>query len=161
MNPHSDRISPTAAQQADAGLNVRSILLPYTLVLIALCVVIQLIVAIRGSSIDGVSQALLTVVAAYCAWFSWRGGGTRLKHIRFGELVYHGVNYVVVNTSFHVHAAVLAFQNSDALGGSRDFPIDSGWFGVTIGMAGFWGIGFLMHAVASIAKRGYENAFSD
>jgi hypothetical protein len=42
------------------------------------------------------------------------------------------------------------------LRGQEYLPVDPGWFGATFAMAGFWGIGLTVHAIASIAQRGFE-----
>lgn len=134
--------------------NAKRLLLPFALGLLGLCALLQLVIAVAGSTIGVVAVVgTLVVAACYAAFLITRRD--ELKSIRFGPLVAHALAYVFVVGSFQLHAAFLAFADSDELRGS-DLPIDAGWLGPTFAMAGFWAIGFAIHAVASISQRGYE-----
>lgn len=146
--------SPSSS--APTELNARSLLLPYVLGLTALCALVQVVIVFDGNRI-GVSAQLLTVaMALYYAAFMYTRR-QRLGQVRFARLVAHATTYAVVNTGFQLHAAILGFVGSDALRGRDYLPVDSGWFGPTFAMAGFWGIGLTIHAIASIAQRGFED----
>lgn len=116
----------------------------------------QITIAATGNEIDLTAGPLTGVVAIYYAAFLVLRRGP-LKRVRFAPLVAHAVTFVVVNGSFQLHAAIIVLANSDALRSNEHVPIDGGWFGPTFAMAGFWGIGFTAHAIASISQRGYES----
>lgn len=137
-------------------LNARRLLLPYLGGLVVMCVLLQIVIAATGNEIDLTAGLLTGLVAVYYAAFLVMRRQA-LKHIRFAPLVAHAVTFVVLNGSFQLHAAILAFVNSNELRGDEHLPIDAGWFGPTLAMAGFWAIGFTIHAVASISQRGYES----
>ncbi|MEZ5380937.1 MAG: hypothetical protein R2754_03975 [Microthrixaceae bacterium] len=151
--------STTASPQSSsvpAELNARSLLLPYVLGLTLLCALLQLVIVIDGNRIGMMSTLLSAGVALYYAAFIY----TRRKplgQVRFARLVAHATTYAVVNTSFQLHAAILGMAGSEVLRGHDYLPVDSGWFGPTFAMAGFWGIGLTIHAIASIAQRGFED----
>ena len=136
-------------------LNAQSLLLPYALGLVGLCVAVQIALAVAGSEIDLFAQALLAIVALYFAGFLVLRH-ERLRQVRFGPLVAHALTYVIVNGSYQLHAAFLAFANGADLRGDADLPVDGGWLGPTLAMAGFWAVGFTIHALASIGQRGYD-----
>lgn len=130
-------------------------LLQHTAVLLVSCTLLQIFIAIRGNHIDLVSQLLLACVALYYAWYHITAKNL-LCRVRFGRLVAHLTGFLIVNLSYHAHAFILYVSNNPAIRGTADFSIDSGWFGVLFGMTTFWGIGLLIHTIASIANRGYE-----
>jgi uncharacterized membrane protein len=138
------------------SLNARSLLLPWALGVTALCLTTQLVIAARGSEVDAVAWLLTVLVAFFYAGFLILRRD-QLRRVRFASLVAHAVTYVVVIGSFQLHAALLAFSNSDGLRGDDHLPLEGGWFGVTFAMAGFWAVGFTVHAIASIAQRGFED----
>ena len=139
-----------------AELNARSLLLPYVLGLTLLCALLQLYIVIDGNRIGVVAQLLTAGVALYYAAFMFTRR-RRLGQVRFARLVAHATTYAVVNTSFQLHAAILGFVGSEALRDQGYLPVDSGWFGPTFAMAGFWGVGLTIHAIASIAQRDFED----
>ena len=124
-------------------------------IMFALCLVLQAIIAVRGSRIDLVSQLLLGVVALYYAWYHYTSQDL-LSRMRFGRLVAHVVGFLIVNLSYHLHAFFLFLSGNTAINGTSDFGIDPSWFGALFGMVTFWGIGLLIHLIASIASRGFE-----
>lgn len=156
METLPDSTSSISAGGPVVALNARRLLLPYTLGLVALVSVSHAILAVEGSEI-GLLAGVLTAAMGlyYAAYLLWTHKS--LRQIRFAPLVAHAVTYVVVVGGFQLHAVFLALANSDQLRGGDDFPLDPGWFGPTLAMAGFWGIGLLAHAVSSVALRGFEN----
>lgn len=151
-----DRTDTRLARQPSPAMNARRLLLPLALGLTGLCLTMQLFVAARGSEINLITVLLFGVVALFYAGFLILRRDD-LRRVRFASLAAHAVTYVVVNGSFQFHAAILAMTNSDTLRGDEHLPIDGGWLGVTFAMAGFWAIGFAIHAIASISQRGFEN----
>lgn len=146
----------TADLGPSATLDVRRLLLPYVLGLIGLCAGLHLAIAATGNEIGFFATVLTGVIAAYYVVYLVRTRSI-LRRVRFAPLVAHAVTYVVVCGSFQLHAAILVFSNSANLRGDGDLPVDAGWFGPTYAMAGFWAIGLVIHAVASVAQRGYED----
>lgn len=129
-------------------LSVNRIILPYMGVLLAMCVALQIIIALRGHRIDHVSGILTALVALYYA-YSQITSRHKLNKIRFGRLIHHIVAFMIVNLSFHLHAGYLLVSGQKAI-------IDEDWYGVLFAMFIFWGFGFLIHLTASVAQRGYE-----
>lgn len=144
------------AVRPDTSLDSQRLLLPYLVGLITLCAAMQVLITITGNRIGTTATLTLAIVAIYYWGYVFRYRD-KLRRIRFAQLVAHAVTYVVVNGSFQLHAAVLAMINNDNLRGDDHFPIDSGWFGPTLAMAGFWAIGFTIHALAAIGQRGFES----
>lgn len=130
-------------------------LLTHVGIMFVLCVVLQVAIALRGNKIDLVSQLMLASIALYYAWYHI-ASKDQLSKLRFGRLVAHLVGFLIVNLSYHAHAFVLFVTDNPAIKGADPFPIDAGWFGVLFGMMTFWGIGLLIHAIASISNRGFE-----
>lgn len=139
----------------DERLNVRTLVLPFALMMLALVSALHVVIAVNDNRIELIETILLAAVAGYYAYFLITRG-TRLRQIRFGMLVAHATAYTIVNVSYLLHAFVLIVDNSPSIRGDSYFLMDPGWFGVTFGMATGWGIGLLIHAVASIASRGWE-----
>ncbi len=129
-------------------LNINRILLPYLGIMVVMCLVLQIVIALRGNGIDLVAGLLTAIVALYYA-YSQIVNRKKLNNIRFGRLVHHVIAFVVVNLSFHVHAGYLLISGQQEL-------LDEQWYGVLFAMFIFWGLGFLIHMTASVAMRGYE-----
>ena len=144
-----------ATEVAVRELNAKNLLLPYAIGLVVMCAVVHVVIVATGNKISVTAQLLTGGVALYYAAFLIVKHKD-LRRIRFGPLVAHGFTYVVVNGSFQLHAVILAFANSSVLRGNQDLPVDPGWMGPTYAMAGFWAIGFTIHAFASIGQRGCE-----
>ena len=136
-------------------INARLLLLPYVLGLAAACALLQLFIVINGNRIGLGAQLLTGVVAIYYATYLILRRH-ELGKVRFARLVAHAATYAIVNGSFQLHAAILAIAGSDVLRGDDYLPIDEGWFGPTLAMAGFWAVGLTIHSIASIAQRGFE-----
>ena len=130
-------------------LKINRILLPYLGILGGMCLLVQVLTAARGSQIDLIAGLLLVAVAVYYSYFLF-STRSALRRVRFGQLVAHVAGFLIVNLSYHLHAGLLL------LSGKRHL-LDENWAGLLIGMFVFWGIGLLVHLVASVAMRGYEN----
>jgi membrane protein CcdC involved in cytochrome C biogenesis len=138
-------------------LNVTKILLPHILILVGSCVALQIFIAVRGSEIDVAAYLGLSFVALYYAYFhSFSQKGKDLKRIRFGRLVAHLCGFLIVNLSFHIHAYMLYVSNNPVMASTDGLLMNEQWFGVIYGMMSFWGIGLLIHLIASVGARGYE-----
>lgn len=143
------------SKSIDQAQLAKESLLQHTLVMVVSCIVLQIIITIRGNRIDIVSNLLLAIVALYYIWYH-ATAKELISRVRFGRLVAHLIGFLAVNLSYHFHAFILLISNNPAIRGTNDFAIDSGWFGVLFGMTTFWGIGLLIHMIASIANRGFE-----
>ncbi len=136
-------------------------LLKHFAILFALCTLLQAIMAVRGSQIDVVAQLMLAVVAVYVAGYHYFARDL-LRRMRFGWVIGHAVAFMVVTLSYHVHALVLYARDSSLIqSDGTSFTVDRGWYGILVGLTTFWGIGFLMHLVSSIASRGFEELPKD
>lgn len=131
--------------------DTRQLLLPYTLGLVALCAILQVIVAIRGPKVDIIDGLLFVPVAIYYAAFE-RIRRRSLTRIRFGALVAHAVTFAVVNGSWQLHAFFAAAPLND-----NSVALDPSWIGPTFAMCGFWSIGLTLHAISAISQRGFES----
>jgi hypothetical protein len=130
-------------------------LLQYALVLVILSTLLQIFIAIRGNHIDFLSQLFLVVIAVYYFWYHY-ATKNQLSKLRFGRLVAHLIGFLVINLSYHIHALILFVTSNPAIKGTEGFTIDPAWFGVLFGMFSFWGVGLLIHLVASVVNRGFE-----
>jgi hypothetical protein len=130
-------------------LRIDKTVLPYLGVLSGLCLLAQLITAARGSRIDLLAALVVVPVGLYYAYFQYTAR-VELSKVRFGRLVAHAAGFLIVNLSYHIHAALLlVFGKGDLL--------DEDWAGVLVAMFVFWGFGLLVHLIASVAMRGYED----
>lgn len=143
------------SKSIDEAQKAKKSLLQHTFVMVVSCIVLQVIISIRGNRIDLISNLLLACVALYYLWYHATAKNL-LSRVRFGRLVAHLIGFLAVNLSYHFHAFILFISNNPAIRGTNDFAIDPGWFGVLFGMTTFWGIGLLIHMIASIANRGFE-----
>ena len=135
-------------------LKVNKILLPYLGIMVAMCTVLQIIIAVRANGIDLLAGILTAVIALYYG-YSQIVNRKKLNNIRFGRLIHHIIAFVTVNLSFHIHAAILAIVSTT---NTHKFEVAllPEWYGVIFGMFVFWGLGLLIHMTASVAMRGYE-----
>lgn len=140
---------------ADQAQKSKKTLLRHFAIMVMAVTVLQIIIALRGNKIDIVADLILLAIALYYAWFHY-ASREMLSRLRFGRLVAHVVGFLTVTLSYHFHAFILYVSGSEAIKGNEDFSIDQGWFGVLFGMTTFWGIGLLIHLVASISNRGFE-----
>lgn len=129
-------------------------LLWYAAILVAMCTVVQITSAIRGSRLDGVDMLMLAVVFVYYMYFHFVSYKT-LSKVRFGRLVAHVIGFLIVNLSFHLHAAIMLIAHASG-SGELAVSLSPEWFGVLFGMFIVWGAGLLAHLVISVTLRGYE-----
>jgi hypothetical protein len=134
--------------------SINQIILPYAGIMAVLCLFAQVVIAVRGSEIDFVAGLALVPAYLYYLYFHITSKD-KLSKVRFGRLVAHFVAFLIVNLSYHIHAAVLSLNNINDTQGPV-VNLSEGWFGVLFGMFVFWGIGLLIHMIASIAQKGYE-----
>lgn len=147
----------TSIKSAQLG---KKILLKHFAIMLVLCIVLQVIIAARGSRIDVADQLLLAGIALYYA-YSLYVTKDQLRLLRFGRLIAHVIGFLTVNLSYHIHAFVLFITDNPAIKGAEGLNIDQSWFGVLFGMTTFWGLGLLIHLVASISNRGFEELPKD
>ncbi|MDN6380458.1 MAG: hypothetical protein L0K10_16185 [Brevibacterium aurantiacum] len=144
--------------QAPQTANARSLLLPYTLTLIAAMIIIQFVVALTGGAVTILAGALTAVVAIGIAvWIVIKR--RKLLHVRFGLVIAHVIAYVAVTTSFNLHAvvrAVVAGSDNDVQAVAHSL-LGSSWFGATLVMSAVWGLGLLIHLLGSVLGRGWED----
>jgi hypothetical protein len=130
-------------------------LLQHSVIMLVAVTTLQLFLYAKGSAIDGSANLGLVIIALYYLWYHYSSRDL-LARVRFGRLVARLVGFIIVNVSYHLHAFILYVTNNPAIRGDKDFSINPGWFGVLFGMTTFWGIGLLIHMIASIANRGFE-----
>lgn len=130
-------------------------LLPYALTIIAASAAVQVLIALTGNRITVFSTVVLAVVALGYAVYLMTIG-RRLSRVRYGLLAAHAISYAAINTGYLLHAYVLIALRSPAIAGDGPLAIDPLWLGATYGMAGFWGIGLLIHGLGAILSRGFE-----
>ena len=136
-------------------LNSRNILLPYAITLIIMVTILQIFNYSRGPVQDVVSMAELSIVAIYYYWFNWKNKN-KLKKIRFGYLVSHFITYVIVNLSYSILSFIVFAKSTVTIIGDGSIIIPTDWSGALLYMPIFWGIGLIIHALASISNRGFE-----
>ena len=133
--------------------SINQIILPYAGIMATLCLFAQVVTAFRGSQIDLVAGLALVPAYLYYLYFYFTTRHT-LSKVRFGSLVAHFIAFLIVNLSYHIHATILALGAINAAKGGTVLP--QGWFGVLFGMFVFWGCWLLVHTIASISHKGYE-----
>lgn len=140
-------------------VNARSILLPYALSLVGAMLLIQIVIAATGSAVTVLAGALTALVAIGIAvWL--RRNRHRLAHVRFGTVIAHTIAYVIITTSFNLHAVVL-IMTMGLQGASLDafayLAFSTSWFGATVVMSALWGLGLLTHLIGAVLGRGWED----
>lgn len=130
-------------------------LLPYTLTLVAASAILQVVIAATGNRISLLSMILLALIALGYATYLLTVG-RRLSRVRYGLFAAHGISYAAINVGFLLHAYLLIALHSPVISGDGGLAIDETWFGATFGMAGFWGLGLLLHGIGAVLSRGFE-----
>lgn len=143
------------SKSIDQAQKAKKSLLQHTFVMLVSCVVLQVIIYARGNRIDLISNLLHAGTALYYLWYHVTAKDL-LSRVRFGLLVAHLIGFLAVSISYLFHAFILIISNNPAIHGNNDFAIEPGWFAILFDMITFWGIGLLIHMVASIANRGFE-----
>ncbi|GAA1487132.1 hypothetical protein [Brachybacterium fresconis] len=140
---------------ASRTVRAHASLFPYALSILAATVIVHLIIVLAGNHITVLTTLPLVVVAigyaVYLIVF-----GRALGRVRYGRLVAHALTYAMVNTGYLLHAYILVASASPAIQGDDHLALDAGWFGASLGMAGFWGIGLICHGLAALRERGFE-----
>ena len=97
--------------------------------------------------LNRISNLFLVPVALYSVFYVKR---RRKKLIKtpYGFFIYHLATYIIVNSSFWIHAFYLKFVDPT-------FIFDMYWKGALYGMSLVWGIFLLIHAIASWVNRGF------
>ncbi len=143
------------SKSIDQAQKAKTSLLKHAGIMFAAMTILQLFIFSQGSKIDGSANLGLVAVALYYLWYHYSSRDL-LARVRFGRLVAHLVGFLIVNVSYHLHAFILYISDNKVIRGDNGFGIDPAWFGVLFGMTTFWGIGLLIHMIASIANRGFE-----
>ncbi|MCC3290883.1 MULTISPECIES: hypothetical protein [unclassified Arthrobacter] len=138
-----------------ATVNARSILLPYTLALVAAMLLVQAVISLTGGDVDLLAGGLTAVVAVGIALWMWRNA-RKVTRIRFGFAVAHAIAFVTVTTSFNVHAVLRAFT-AGGDGAAAAELLATPWFGATLVMSAAWGLGLLIHLTGAVLGRGWED----
>lgn len=99
--------------------------------------------------------ALFVAVFFYYVYYNLRSKKI-LSRVRYGLLVAHVTSFLIVNLPFHLYAFILFMSNNPAIRGNENFALAPDWYGVIFGMTTFWGFGLLVHLIASVANRGFE-----
>ncbi|PID31167.1 hypothetical protein CSA80_04065 [Candidatus Saccharibacteria bacterium] len=145
---------PKTTKNTNRENNFSKVLLKYIGTLAVLCLFAQMVVSLRDNEVDAVAMFALVPAALYYAYFNiaYR---KPLSKVRFGSLVAHCAGFLLVNFSYHAHAFFLLIDS-----GQPNKPIlelSTSWFGVLFAMPFFWGFGLLVHMLASVSRKGFEN----
>ncbi|MCQ1946749.1 MULTISPECIES: hypothetical protein [unclassified Arthrobacter] len=135
-------------------VNARSLLLPYTLSLVAAMLLVQALIALTGGTVTVLAGVLTGAVAAGIAVWMWRNA-RKLTRVRFGFAVAHAIAFVSVTTSFNAHAVLRAFTAGGD--GAAAELLGTPWFGATLVMSAAWGLGLLVHLTGAALGRGWED----
>ncbi len=130
--------------------NVRKRLAAYAVAMLAGVSAVHVVIILSDQQITLASQLALVVVAIGYFAFYW-ANYRPLQRVRFGHLITHAIGYVIVNGSYWVHAAYLWASGQGSV-------IDSAWYGLLFGMGLCWGLGLAIHARATFAGQGFEDA---
>lgn len=138
-------------------LDSRAVFLPYMLSLLVAMTAIQVLIAVTGGEITLVATIALAVVAI--AMVIWVLVNYKvLRRIRFGSVLANVIGFVVVTTSFNLHALirVIVLSEQGAAATAEAF-FGTAWFGLTLGMSAIWGVGVIFHLVGSVLGRGWDD----
>ncbi|MFT4186625.1 MAG: hypothetical protein QM613_05280 [Micrococcaceae bacterium] len=130
-------------------LPFKQMLLAYACVLTVLCIFAQIVVAVKGDDVGAMSALALLPAFFYYLYFNSRAS-SKLNRVRFGKLITHFITFLIVNLSYHIHAAIVVNHANNTM------TLPSGWYGVLFGMFVIWGIALAIHTVISIANSGFE-----
>ncbi|WP_394216140.1 hypothetical protein [Brachybacterium vulturis] len=144
---------PTGA--ASRAARAHASLLPFALCLLGANGVVHVIIVLGDNRLTVLTTLPLVAVAIGYAVYLLTVGRP-LGQVRYGRLVAHALTYAAVNTGYLLHAYVLIMMGSPAIQGEGHLALEPTWFGATFGMAGFWGLGLIAHALGALADRGFE-----
>lgn len=146
----------SSAQRTSASSAHRT-LLPYAITLVLASIALQIVIVATGNRITVLSEVLLVIIALGYATYLLTIG-RRLSRVRYGLLTAHAISYAAINVGFLLHAYLLIALRAPAIAGDGSLAIDPMWFGATFAMAGFWGMGLLIHGIGAVLSRGFEQA---
>ncbi|WP_169251011.1 hypothetical protein [Brevibacterium sp. 'Marine'] len=150
----------SSTSQTSSPANARTLLLPYTLVLIVAMAIVQIVIAATGGEVTILAGILTAVVALGIAVWLWRNLRV-LKRVRFGVVIAHVIAFVTVTMSYNLHALVRLIDAGRTIDTSAaenlHMALGGSWIGVTLVMSGLWGLGLLIHLVGSVLGRGWED----
>jgi hypothetical protein len=136
-------------------INSKKILLPYTLIMLTMTTIMQVINIIRGNIYDLSSGSMLFIIFLYYLYSNYRNHSS-LKKVRFGLLISHYIAYFLVNLSFVIASFAIYWNSIFTIIGDGYIQLPKEASGVLCFMPIFWGVGLLVHTIASVANRGYE-----
>lgn len=139
-------------------VNAKAILWPYMVGLVGAVVMLHIWIAFRGGMIGVVEQLLLALIAIGMVVWLLRKRHEIVK-LRFGPLLVNALSFVVISTSFQLHALIQTFRIGFNEGGLEiaKFLLGTPWFGLTLCMSALWGLGVLIHFAGAIMARGWED----
>ena len=93
------------------SVNARRLLLPYALILSIAMAGVQTVIALTGGQIGLLANLLTAAVALGIVVWLW-SNRRELRRVRFGQVVAHAVAFVVITSSFNLHAAIRIFPHA-------------------------------------------------
>lgn len=139
-------------------VNSTKTLLPFAAALVAGMIIVQIVIALTSGN-PGLLGGLLTAVIALGGFFwQWRNI-KKITKIRFGKAIIHALTFVVITTSFNLHALIhftIASGSADPASLATEF-FSTSWFGATLCMSALWGVGLAASLIGAIAQRGWED----
>lgn len=141
------------------SVNARTLLLPYTVAVVAAMAIVQAVIALTGGRITLLAAALTAAVALGIGIWLVRNSRA-LARVRFGVAIAHAIAFAAVTTSFNAHAVIRALVLAGGPDGYRTVAhelLATPWFGATLIMSSAWGIGLLIHLLGSVLGRGWED----
>ena len=140
-------------------VNVRSILQPYIIGLVAAMLLIQTVIVLAGGKITVLSGVLTALVAIGIAAWLWRNY-RKLCQVRFGVAIAHAIAFGTVSTSFNLHLVVSTISlgsGVDGFNAAAENLLATPWFGATLVLSAVWGLGLIIHLIGAVLGRGWED----
>lgn len=126
------------------------VLLPYFLTATAISITTQVLILV-GTDPRLTTYFGVGILAALYAGFLIQKR-TALPRIRFGRYVAHAMTYAIVNVPIFLGALAAVKFNWESTSSDALFQVTVG-----LSMAGFWGIGLILHTFGAIMSRGFED----
>ncbi len=137
-------------------LNAKKILLPYYITLLVLVTLMQTINITRNGNFNSLVSGLMLFAIFIFYMFYGIKQKSKLKKIRFGYLIFHFMTYTLVNISYTVAAFILYWNSIFTITGDGYISMPKEASGALYFMPIYWGIGLIIHTLASIFNRGFE-----